>query len=176
MFAIGTQMEYLSEFRDVFGMRFVGLADPGDTVYGDWRVPQPTAPYPQDYVIDQQGVVRYWSDQFDPWEVIATIDRLLATGIAEDDSRLQIPDHRLQILSNPTSGLVRARFAPGADAITVFDACGRVRLSRAVGPAATDAELDLAGLAAGVYVIRLSRPRAEGRQPTAERAQVVVRR
>jgi hypothetical protein len=169
-------MEYLSEFRDVFGMRYVGLADPGDTVYTRWRTPLPTAPYPQDYVIDQQGVVRYWADQFDPWEVIATIDRLLATGVEEDQGRLQIEDCRLQILSNPTSGLVRARFAPGADAITVFDACGRVRAGRALARAETTVDLDLSGLAAGVYIVRLSRPIADGRQPTAERAQVVVRR
>ena len=69
IFAIGENISQLSEFRDVFGMRYVGLVD-GSGVYQEYRVPNPQAPYPQDHVIDQQGVVRYWSDQFDPQEVI----------------------------------------------------------------------------------------------------------
>lgn len=83
IWAIGADSSQLLEFRDVFGMRFTGLIDPSSNVYRAWRVPNPTAPYPQDYIIDQEGVVRYWSDQFDPRAVIATIDRLLATGLSE---------------------------------------------------------------------------------------------
>jgi YD repeat-containing protein len=70
------------EFRDVFGMRFVGLVD-SSGAYATYRVPNPQAPYPQDYVIDQQGIVRYWADQFDPQEVIRVIDRLLGAGVEE---------------------------------------------------------------------------------------------
>ena len=72
-------MSQLAEFQEVFGMRFVGLSDDAG-VYTSWRVPNPTAPYPQDYVIDQEGYVRYWSDRYDPQEVMRVIDRLLASG------------------------------------------------------------------------------------------------
>jgi hypothetical protein len=85
--AIGADVTQLSEFRDVFGMRFLGLIDPSSSVYNAWRVPNPTAPYPQDYIIDQQGRVAYWNDQYDPQEVIATIDRLLNSGVGERVNR-----------------------------------------------------------------------------------------
>ncbi|MBM3313890.1 redoxin domain-containing protein, partial [candidate division WOR-3 bacterium] len=68
--AIGADSAQLSEFRDVFGMRCLGLTDPSSSVYNAWRVPNPTAPYPQDYIIDQQGRVAHWDDQFDPQEVM----------------------------------------------------------------------------------------------------------
>jgi hypothetical protein len=58
-------------------MRFVGLQDVSDLVYQNYRVPDPEAPYPQDYVIDQDGIVRHWSWEYDPGEVTATIDDLL---------------------------------------------------------------------------------------------------
>ena len=119
MFAIGSALNQLSEFIDVFGMRFVGLIDQSG-VYQDYRVPNPEAPYPQDYIVDQDGIVRYWSDQYDAQAVIQTVDRLLATGVAEppcvievevsDDDvghvlgveaeRLHLPQRRLPLLAH----------------------------------------------------------------------------
>jgi len=64
-------------------MRCLGLIDPSSSVYGSWRMPDPTAPYPQDYVIDQLGQVAYWNDQYDPQAVMAVIDRLLGSGVEE---------------------------------------------------------------------------------------------
>ena len=104
--AIGADINQLSEFRDVFGMRYVGPVDSGSAVYTTHHVPNPTAPYPQDYIIDQQGVVRYWSDQFDPKEVIATIDRLLATGVGEC-STLHASRIMPDVGQNPAKGPVR---------------------------------------------------------------------
>jgi hypothetical protein len=43
-------------------------------------VPDPYAPYPQDYIIDQEGIVRYWSAEYDPQKIISVIDELLASG------------------------------------------------------------------------------------------------
>ena len=77
-------MSALNDFRDIYGMRFVGLRDATNSVYGTYRVPDPEAPYPQDYVIDQDGVVRYWSWEYDPQEVIRTIDELLAAADVGD--------------------------------------------------------------------------------------------
>ncbi len=85
-------MDMLTEFRDIYGMRFVGLQDVGGATYVTYRVPDPEAPYPQDYVIDQNGIVRYWSWEYDPQEVILTIDRLLAeTGV--DDGPVESDGH-----------------------------------------------------------------------------------
>jgi len=105
IFAIGENSSQLSEFRDVFGMRFVGLVD-SSGVYQAYRVPNPQAPYPQDYVIDQQGIVRYWSDQFDPQVVIRVIDRLLGPGV-ETSGEWRMASSELAVSPNPSRGSVR---------------------------------------------------------------------
>ena len=93
-------MDMLTEFRNTYGMRFVGLEDVGSATYVTYRVPDPEAPYPQDYVIDQDGIVRYWSWEYDPQEVIHTIDRLLAeTGV--DDDPAEPTEHSTIRLSPP---------------------------------------------------------------------------
>jgi hypothetical protein len=79
IFEIGSNLYELLEFVNVFGCRFPGLVDNG-YVYGTYRVPHPEAPYPQDYVIDQEGRIAYWSVEYDPQEVIRVIDRLLEQG------------------------------------------------------------------------------------------------
>ncbi len=143
-------MNQLSEFRDVFGMRFVGLIDDAN-VYQNWRVPNPTAPYPQDYVVDQQGVVQYWSDQFDPQAVIGTIDRLLASGCNEAP-RASRP-LALAVMPNPArAGFVTVRF-DGPARLELTDASGRV-LQPASHRLPYGQVLDLRGVAPGVYFLR----------------------
>jgi len=61
-------------------VRFLGLEDSDASIYMEYRVPDPEAPYPQDYVIDQDGIVRYWSWEYDPQEVIRVIDGLLSSA------------------------------------------------------------------------------------------------
>jgi hypothetical protein len=70
-------MGELQEFVNIFGCRFPGLYDPGSSQYNVYRVPHPEAPYPQDYVIDQEGRVAYWSIEYEPQEIMQVIDRLL---------------------------------------------------------------------------------------------------
>ncbi|MBN2537465.1 hypothetical protein JXB37_04210 [candidate division WOR-3 bacterium] len=151
IFAVGANINQLSEFIDVFKMRYVGLIDPTSSLYGSWRVPQPEAPYPQDYVIDQQGVVRYWSDQFDPQAVMATIDRLLATGVREEGP----PTANSQ---RPTAGIVRGVLRAGHDLFrpdetgscpkpVLLDACGRGVMDLEPG------SNDVSHLSPGVYFV-----------------------
>jgi hypothetical protein len=155
IFAVGADINQLSEFRDVFGMRYVGLVDSGSSVYNEYRVPNPTAPYPQDYIIDQQGVIRYWSDQFDPKEVIATIDRLLATGAGEGSTQYALRP-TLRTGQNPARGAVRlsAGRQGAGQMVGVCDRTGRLvarlRLD-ADGSASWDAQVP-----AGVYFFRLA--------------------
>ena len=79
-------MNDLQEFVQVFGNRFPGLHDPGNTVYQTYRVPYPEAPYPQDYLIDQDGRIAYWSDEYDPQEMIRIMDNLLGYTSVEENS------------------------------------------------------------------------------------------
>ena len=76
---MGFGVGQMDQFIQVFGQRFVGLFD-SIGVYMTYRVPIPEAPYPQDYIIDRDGIVRYWADEYDPQEVIAVIDNLLGIG------------------------------------------------------------------------------------------------
>jgi hypothetical protein len=129
VFELASALYMLEEFRETYGMRFVGLADQGSLVYQTYRVPDPEAPYPQDFVIDQDGHVRYWSWEYDPQEVMALIDRLVQfSGI--QDPRSGEPG-ALRLLSaepNPFRGdtTLRLRLSrPGALRAWVSDASGR---------------------------------------------------
>lgn len=95
-------MNQLQEFIQVFGQRFVGLVD-NISLYNTYRVPNPEAPYPQDYIIDQNGYVRYWSDEYDPQEIIKTIDGLLNTNLQESKAHFRKDELQLKITSNPTN-------------------------------------------------------------------------
>lgn len=57
-------------------MRFTGLIDT-QGVYSQYRIPNPEAPYPQDYIIDKQGKVRFWEGEFDVLKSIEVIEELL---------------------------------------------------------------------------------------------------
>ncbi len=124
MFEIASGMSMLTEFRDTYGMRFIGLEDPGSQTYITYRVPEPEAPYPQDYVIDQEGKVRYWAWEYDPQAVIRTIEKLLAETGVEDDPPIQEGNSLLRLAPpapNPFRGSTDLRFALAER--------GRVRLS-----------------------------------------------
>lgn len=100
----------LAEFRDVFGMRFLGLEDRVSSVYTMYGVPDAHAPYPRDFVIDQGGIVRYWSPEYDPQEVMTTIDGLLA-GTGVDDGTLASQQRAVISLAPPSQN----PFRPGTD-------------------------------------------------------------
>lgn len=151
MFSIGANINQLSEFIDVFGWRSVGLVDNAG-VYDSWRVPSPEAPYPQDYIIDQQGIVRYWSDEYEAQEVIATIERLLAAGVKETPVQRR-PRLELALVPCPSRGRVRLAvtgFRPDAR-VEVLDAVGRV-VGRVGVPSGGQWDC---GLPAGAYIVRL---------------------
>lgn len=95
-----------------------------------YRVPNPEAPYPQDFIIDQQSNIAYWSDEYDPQEIMRVIDRLLGTSVEESEnpnSKSQIP--KLNIIPNPTRDAVRITWQISNSKfqtfeITIYDASG----------------------------------------------------
>jgi len=117
----------LIEFIEVFGQRFIGLID-DQNVYATYRVPYPEAPYPQDYIIDQQGIVRYWSDEYDPQEIMSVIDGLLATTIEERVERASCYSGlHVTASPNPTRGTatISLEGVTGFTEVRVYDAIGR---------------------------------------------------
>lgn len=146
----------MNEFIAVFGQRYVGLIDNANT-YTTYRVPRPQAPYPQDYLVDQQGVVQYWSDEYDPQKIIKIIDRLLISEIKEKHISANPSNNlNLSISPNPSNNkvVIAANGFLGTEAmIKIFNPLGELvstlRLSR---PGAAAVNLDLP---AGVYFVRL---------------------
>ena len=160
------------DFRDIYGMRFLGLEDPGNNVYMTYRVPDAEAPYPQDYLIDPAGIIRYWSWEYDPQVLTATIDSLLArAGVPWEDPPVSLGDPANLWLAPPAPN----PFRPGTSLqfwlaartsvrLAVYDTAGRlvrVLASGGRGPgletAAWDGR-DEAGReeASGVYFIELA--------------------
>ncbi|UCD05463.1 MAG: T9SS type A sorting domain-containing protein [candidate division WOR-3 bacterium] len=141
------------EFIEVFGQRFIGLID-DQNVYTTYRVPYPEAPYPQDYIIDQQGIVRYWSDEYDPQEIMRVIDGLLATVIEErSEETLEQSEVNVVISPNPSRGAftLSVKGVTGFTGIRIYDTLGRVVFSsEGYITGIADMHLDLP---AGCYVI-----------------------
>lgn len=75
-------MAQSEEFQTTFGMGFTGLEDPNSTQYNTYRIPDPYAPYPQDYVIDADGIVRYWGAKFEPHAVRSILDELVGADFS----------------------------------------------------------------------------------------------
>jgi len=126
---IGSNISELQDFIQVFGQRYLGLID-NINLYQSWRVPQPQAPYPQDYIIDQNGYVRYWSDEYDPKEIRKVIDRLLATGIQEPSRPININRLSFTITPNPVTSLIRINVEQGVSfascLLRMYNSTGRL--------------------------------------------------
>ncbi|MDH4210778.1 MAG: T9SS type A sorting domain-containing protein [candidate division WOR-3 bacterium] len=151
------------EFIEVFGQRFIGLID-DQNLYTTYRVPYPEAPYPQDYIIDQQGIVRYWSDEYDPQEIMRVIDGLLATSIEEQAGETSgLSGFRVTVSPNPSRGAltIYMKGLAGYASIRIYDALGRcVHAREGYYVGMTDISLDLP---AGCYIIDIE---CEGKRHT----------
>lgn len=167
IFEISANAAQLAEFIQVFGQRFLGLIDNSNTVYMTYRVPAPEAPYPQDYIIDQQGYVRYWSDEYDPREIIRIIDGLLNVGTKEQNKKTGAGYKALSVFPNPFSTKTDIRyFIQGSrcSAMKIFDATGRIVKLFDLGSCILDRESVITwhgddnngnDLPAGIYLLRI---------------------
>ncbi len=130
MFGLVGNPNAFDDFHEAFGVRFPFLDDSGVATYNDYAIPDPEAPYPHDFIIDQQGIVRYWSWEYEPQQIISVIEGLLAST-AVDDQALQPGAHLMLSAPQPspfrTQTVVRFRIAaPGRVSLSVTDAGGRL--------------------------------------------------
>jgi hypothetical protein len=163
-------------FVDNFGVTFPALIDPTGAVYNEYRPPQGAcnSPFPLDFILDRDGIVRYWKCEYDPQAMVEVIEDLLAGGTAVPEPVL-VPAAerlRLRVAPNPFHPSTQLRFELGSRGpalLAVHDAAGRrVRvLASGIQEAGPGRLLwdgrDDAGhpLASGVYFIRLRVPGAE---------------
>ena len=68
--------QVVEDFVETFGVTFPVLLDPAGGVYLTYSNGG-QSPFPLDYIIDQQGVIRYIATEYDPDEMIRTIEELL---------------------------------------------------------------------------------------------------
>ncbi len=72
--------EVVQDFVDAFGVTFPVLLDEAGEVYAGYsRGAQ--LPFPLDYIIDQEGIIRYIATEYDPDEIVGEIEVLL--GLTE---------------------------------------------------------------------------------------------
>jgi hypothetical protein len=157
---------------------FTVLLDPQGAVYNQYRAPQGAcnSPFPLDFILDRQGVVRYWKCEYDPQAMVEVIEGLLAGGVGVPAIEPFQAASRLRLIVAPdpfrsfTTLHVEGVSAPQWVA-TVGDASGRlVRIltggNDGTGNLRWDGR-DANGRAApsGVYFIRLQ---ADGQSATAK--------
>lgn len=73
------EVETVREFRDVYGLTFPILVDPGGTFKIDWSMKPDvqTAPFPQNWIVAPDGTIAYSNNHYEPGEVAEVLDRLL---------------------------------------------------------------------------------------------------
>ena len=69
----GTIEQFLTQART----DLPSLMDQGESVYLSYEIPEYFAPFPRQIVIDQTGVIRYLSGQYDASGVVRAIEGLL---------------------------------------------------------------------------------------------------
>lgn len=126
-------MDQIQEFQSIYGVRFVGLEDPGALTWTAYSLPDPEAPYPRDVVIDQQGIVRYWSTEYDPQAIREVIRSLLGTASVDPDVPVAPDALTLEpVVPNPSTGQVQLLWnsTTGGARLEIFDPAGRKVYSR----------------------------------------------
>jgi len=163
-------------FVDNFGVTFRVLLDAQGGVFNQYR-PGPgacTSPFPLDFILDRDGIIRYWKCEYDPTAMRAVLEELLAGGSGVPAVEPAPPATRLRLAAapNPFHPFTRLRYelaAGGPADLAVHDAAGRCVRVLATGMAEAGRHQllwdgrDGAGrpLGSGVYFVRLRMPGAE---------------
>ena len=132
-YEVSTTMEMAEQFRDIYGMRFVGLADGLNQLYGTYSYPDAEAPFPKDVVIDRSGIIRYWSTEYNPQKLKEVIQQLLdETTSTEEPGPWAGTTIRVNpAFPNPSHNDVSVSWSSphGGWSVEIFDVAGRTVLN-----------------------------------------------
>lgn len=128
-YEVSTSMLMHEQFRDIYGMRFLGLVDSVNQLYGAYNYPDAEAPFPKDVVIDRSGIVRYWSTEYNPQKLIEVIQELLDDTTAIEDP-IQSSNITIRVnpaVPNPSNDDVFVSWSSprGGWTVELFDIVGR---------------------------------------------------
>jgi hypothetical protein len=123
--------ETVREFADNFGLTFPLLLDPQGFTYMTYRIEYCQSPFPQDYIIDPDGLIAYKACEYFPDSMITVIEGLLdemSTDVPEPPvTDLRGP--RIEFIwPNPTGTEGRVAYIlpePSVTRVDIMDASGR---------------------------------------------------
>ena len=84
---LGMSSEAISVIRQFVadqGVTFPIVHDQGGVVRGRYRLSNALSPYPRDYIIDQDGVLRYTATEYHPQTMVRVIESLLGVSVDVD--------------------------------------------------------------------------------------------
>ncbi len=113
----------IRQFVEAQGITFPILLDSGGSLKRLYPLTNALSPFPRDYIIDQNGVFRYASTEYDPQTMIAVIESLLEadTGVNENAQPKVRDRFELgQTVPNPFNQSARIEFSiPRQDDVTI---------------------------------------------------------
>jgi hypothetical protein len=78
-------------------------------VYSAYNLPGGQSPYPRDFIVDQQGILRYADTEYDPGTMITIIESLLSEVGRTDDLEVDFPhlgSETLRVFPNPANSVL----------------------------------------------------------------------
>jgi hypothetical protein len=135
------------EFVDNLGLTFPILLDSGQ-VYTRYRIEFCHSPFPQDYIIDQDGIIAYKACEYFPDSMVAVVEELLgASSYVPELPAADFEGPRIEFVwPNPTATRGRIAYSLPNTVVTrvdIVDGAGRL------------ADTEGNRLAPGVYFLKL---------------------
>ena len=159
---VGEDLETVNRYRENFDLTFPMLMDPFSEAYFDYRT-QGISPFPQDVIIDQDGVVRYIQANYQPHRIFEILEALVPTAINDNEPEVILPSELdLNIYPNPGNPETRAAFTvmeTGQISIAIYSVLGEKVAElkrRGVRGDRFDLQLPSENLSSGVYLVRVS--------------------
>jgi len=153
----------IEEFIADQGITFPVLHDNAG-VYGDYNLPGSESPYPRDFILDADGVIRLAKTEYEPGLMIAVIESLLAdlTSVVEPNPpTIPLSPVLLSIYPNPFNPEVQIKLIlskTGLVKIDLIDIRGRIVSTilheKSVSVGEHTFSFSGAGLSSGVYFVR----------------------
>lgn len=113
----------IRQFVDAQGITFPILLDSGGSLKRLYPLTNALSPFPRDYIIDQNGVFRYASTEYDPQTMIAVIESLLEADTGVNETPQPHVPNRFELgqtVPNPFNQSTRIEFSlPRQDDVTI---------------------------------------------------------